>query len=66
MTDLFFSKSDGKYVASNDLPSLVVSISATIVESPEDPAALPIWGVPTVYEELTKDKAGGYNAGIEL
>lgn len=61
-----FLKADGTYVKSATIPSLVVNVTATIVESPKDPSALPIWGVPELYESVTQDKDGGYNPSKKL
>ncbi|KAK4694225.1 hypothetical protein P7C71_g3323, partial [Lecanoromycetidae sp. Uapishka_2] len=56
----------GDYTKNQDIKSLVVTVAATIVESPEDPAALPIWGVPQVFDSITQDKAGGYDKNASL
>ena len=60
------SKANGDYVNSAEIPSLVINITATIVESPKDPAALPIWGIPELYESITQDKAGGYKTSSKI
>lgn len=58
--------SNGKHAPSEDISSLCVTVACTIVESPEDPAELPKWGVPEVFESITEDKAGGYDKNSKI
>ena len=46
---------------SEKISSFLVTVSATIVESPDEPGELPKWGVPEIFKEITEDKAGGYD-----
>ncbi|KAL8714961.1 MAG: hypothetical protein Q9225_006477 [Loekoesia sp. 1 TL-2023] len=56
----------GKHVKSEDLESLCVTVAATVVESPDEEDALPKWGVPEIFKQITEDKAGGYDENSEL